>query len=138
MSAIALTTAGRVEVMESESQKTLQAGVAITAGQAIYPVVTTGRWGLAAATAATNCSNVHLATKSAAIGEGLTGIKRGKMDGYAISALNFGDQVFLSDTPGGLDTAAGTVSVVLGRVQPSTAQPLGTNPDHTLVVNCPT
>jgi hypothetical protein len=142
MAAIALTTAGRVEVIESLDQKTLPAGVAVTAGQAVYQVATTGKWGLALATAASNAAGVHIALRSVGAGEGLTAMRTGRMDGFALGTLGYGDSVFLSDTPGTLQTTAGTVSIVLARVQSSSAQPFatGTNAtalDKTLRVDCP-
>lgn len=136
MADIALTTAGRVEVLESNSQTTLQAGVAVTAGQAIRPG-TNGTWILALATAASNGAGVHIATKTAAVGEGLTGIRAGVMDGFALSGLAQNDSVFLSDTSGAIATGSGTASIQLGRVMPANATPLGTAPDKVLRLACP-
>jgi hypothetical protein len=48
-------------------------------------------------------------------GQGLTAMKIGEMGGID-PALAPGAAVFLSDTAGGLDTAAGTSSLLLGRV----------------------
>ena len=43
-------------------------------------------------------------------------MKRGYLAGFDIAALAYDAQVFLSDTTGVLDTAAGTVPVPVGRV----------------------
>lgn len=43
-------------------------------------------------------------------------MKRGYLSGFDIAALAYDAQVFLSDTAGKLDTAAGTLAVPCGRV----------------------
>jgi hypothetical protein len=43
-------------------------------------------------------------------------LKRGFCAGLDVSAMNIGDKLYLSDTAGALDTAAGTVSLVVGYV----------------------
>ena len=49
-------------------------------------------------------------------GRGLTFLKRGRLGGFDLSGLAFGDPVYLSDTAGALADAAGTVSIVVGTV----------------------
>jgi hypothetical protein len=137
MSDLALTTAGRIEVIESIEQSTKLAGAAITAGDPVY-AGTNGTW--LKADAATNSSGVHIALRSAQIGEGLTAMRVGRLDGYALSALAQNASVYLSDTVGKLATTAPattSASVVLGRVEAANAQPLGTAPDKILHVACP-
>lgn len=138
MATIALTTADKVEVIESIDQKTLPTGEDITAGQAIR-VNTAGKWVKADAAAGSNANGkgVHIATRTAKSGESVTGIRQGKMDGWVLTGLAYGADVFLSDTAGALADAAGTTSVVLARVQSSTAVPAGTANDKTLRINCP-
>jgi hypothetical protein len=51
-------------------------------------------------------------------GSAVSVLKRGYVAGFDISGLDYDDQVFLSDTTGDLDTAAGTVEVPCGRVSP--------------------
>jgi hypothetical protein len=113
MAAITVTTE-RARLIESVLGATHEAGVAITAGQAIH-LNSSEKWVLADATAAGNAAGVHIALKSAGAGAGLTGLKIGEVAGIDV-ALAPGSPVFLSNTPGGLDTAAGTVSVQVGRV----------------------
>jgi hypothetical protein len=135
MSLVTVTVTNRVEVVESIEQKTLPAGAAIAAGNAVYPG-TNGTWLLA--DAATNSSGVHLALRTAAVGEGLTAMKQGRIDGINVASLAQNAGVYLSATPGRLETApSGTNSILIGRVSPANAQPLGTAPDKILSVNPP-
>ena len=54
-------------------------------------------------------------------GEFVTGVERGKIAGFDLSARSFGDPIYLSDTDKTLADAAGTVSTVVGRVIAGTA-----------------
>lgn len=126
------TTNARVEVIESNSQKTQPAGVAIIAGQAMY-TGTNGVWLLADAT--TNTTGVHLATRSAQLGEGLTGLRVGKMDGYNLTNT-IGTAIYLTATPGGLAGVTAGASIQVGRIMAAAAQPLGSAPDKVLDVAC--
>lgn len=138
MAAIALTTAGRVEVIRSEpnQQRTLRCSVAVTAGQAIRET-SAGQWQLANSTDATNSTAVYIATRSGNIGDYVTGTRTCDLDGLAISGMAFDAPIYLNDTPGQLGTTAGTVSVVLGRVVAATANPIGTTPDKIARMRCP-
>jgi hypothetical protein len=138
MAAIALTTAGRIEVIRSEprDQRTLRASVAITAGQPVR-ANTSGQWALANATDATNSTGVYIALKSANAGEYVTASRKCQIDGLAITALAYDAPIYLSDTAGTLGTVAGTVAVILGRVKPATAVPVGTAPDKIAQFECP-
>lgn len=134
MAAIALVTADKVEVVESIMQRTLPCAAAITAGNVVY-IDSNGKWAKADADATATSRTLHVATRTAAAGEGLTAISLGIMDGFNLDALAFGDPVYLSGTAGGLDTAPGTVdSAVIGYVTPGWAQPLGTAADKLLQV----
>jgi hypothetical protein len=136
MADIALQTANKAEVVESRNQMTLRAAVAVTAGQAVR-VGASGTWVLAKATSTANGTGVYIATRTVKAGEGLTAIRSGVMDGWDLSGLAYGAAVYLSDTDGALATAAGTVSIVLGRVIPAAATVRGVNPDKILEVQCP-
>lgn len=53
------------------------------------------------------------------IGKAITVVRDGLLDvGEALSGLAYGAAVYLSDTDGTLADAAGTVSVIAGRVEP--------------------
>lgn len=62
--------------------------------------------------------------KSTRIGEAITVVRDGLLDvGNALSALAIGALVYLSNTDGTLADAAGTVSVVVGKVVPAWGNP---------------
>lgn len=51
-------------------------------------------------------------------GRGVSIMKRGHIGGFDVSGMAYAAKVYLSNTAGKLDTAAGTVSVVAGVVVP--------------------
>ena len=130
----ALTTADRVEIVESIIQMTLPAVEAVTAGMAVRLDTTTGKWTKAKGTEAAEARIWGVATKTVAAGMPLTAIRKGVMDGWDLSAMAYDDPVYLSDTDGRLSTVAGTVSTVVGRVIPGTSTTLGTAYDKILSV----
>lgn len=138
MADLALVTANRVSVVEAIGhgrQRTLPAGVAITAGQPVIIDPTTGKWALARGTTAPLARIYGVAARTVAAGEALTAIRLGTLDGYDLSAMAYDAPVYLSDTLGTLGTTAGTVSTVVGRVVPATATSLGTAFDKLLEVD---
>lgn len=88
---------------------------AITAGQAVYQL-TTGKVGVADANAAGKQQFRGIALKSVGAGQAVSVLKRGFVTGFGISGLNRDAAVYLSDTAGSLADAAGTMSVICGRV----------------------
>lgn len=137
MATIALTTANRVEVLESIKQMTLPAAEAIAAGAPVRLDTTTGKWTNANGSSAGEARIWGLATRTVIAGEALTAIRSGVMDGWDLSALAYDAAVYVSDTDGRLDTAAGTVSTVVGRVIPTTSNTIGTAYDKVLSVELP-
>lgn len=138
MANIALTTAGRVSLVEAIGhgrQRTLPALVAITAGQAVKIDPTTGKLNLANGTDAAHARVYGVALRSVVAGDGLTVIRVGTMDGYAVSGMAFDAPVYLSDTDGTLADAPGTVSVIVGRIVPATATGLGVAYDRLVEIN---
>jgi hypothetical protein len=120
MANIALTTAGRVEIVGfPKVQKTLACGADLTAGDPVQES-TTGKWQAANATTAALARNVYILTRSGKSGESVTGVREGRLDGFALSGLAFNAPVYLSDT-GTVADAAGTVSTILGFVEAATA-----------------
>lgn len=124
MSAITFT-ATQFRVVEVVEQGTAPAAVAITAGQTIK-FDTAGKWILADASDIAGLGlRCALATRTVAISEALTGLYKGVVDlGIAstdFAALAYDDGVYASDTAGGIDTAAGTVSRLVGTVIPGWA-----------------
>jgi hypothetical protein len=131
---IALTTADRVEIVESIIQMTLPTDEAVTAGMAVRLVTTTGKFTKANGSAAGEARIWGVATKTVASGMPLTAIRVGVMDGWDLSAMAYDDVVYLSDTDGRLSTVAGTVNTVVGRVIPGTSTTLGTAYDKILQI----
>lgn len=72
------------------------------------------------ATTATEANFQGVATIAAdRIGKGITVVRNGLLDvGEILAGMAFGDIVYLSDTDGLFSTTAGTVSVIIGRVEP--------------------
>jgi hypothetical protein len=67
------------------------------------------------------------------VGKAITSVRDGLLDvGEALAGLNPGDAIYLSDTDGTLATSGGTVSVIVGRVEPGNAN--GTTSDLLLRV----
>jgi hypothetical protein len=88
---------------------------AVTAGQAIYQL-TTGKFGVADANAAGKQQFRGIALKAAGANGAVTLLKRGHCYGFTVSGLNADVPLYLSDTAGALADAAGTLSVICGRV----------------------
>jgi hypothetical protein len=88
---------------------------AITKGQAVY-LLTTGKVGVADANASGKQQFRGIALANAAAGKPVSVLKKGVLYGYTISGLNADAMVYLSDTAGALADAAGTMTVVCGRV----------------------
>lgn len=134
MADLALAVAGRVNVVESRQQRTLVAGVALVAGQAVQ-IDSAGKWALCDASVVGTCRFYGIVVKSVAAGVPVTAVRRGTIDGFVLDALAFDAFIYLSDTTGMLGVAAdGTVDVVIGRVVPGTATTLGTAYDKLLEV----
>lgn len=134
MANLALTTAARVRVVESFEQMTLPCAEAVIAGQAVRIDTTTGKFTLANGSSAGEARIYGIATQSQAAGLAVTAIRRGVLDGYAITQA-YDAAIYLSDTDGMLADAAGTVSTVVGRVIPTFGVTLGTAADKLLLVH---
>ena len=131
---IALVTADKVEIVESIIQMTLPTAEDITAGAPVRIDTTNGKWTKANGTSAGEARAWGVATRTAKSGNALTAIRKGVMDGWDLSALDYDAPVYLSDTDGRLSTVAGTVSTVIGRVIPGTSTTLGTAFDKMLSI----
>jgi predicted RecA/RadA family phage recombinase len=91
----------------------------IIKGQLVY-LNTSGKYGLALATTAPTLKQMGVALSTVAAGQPLTILRKGHMAGYTVTALAYGALVYASDTAGAADTAAGTVSRVIGSIVPKT------------------
>jgi hypothetical protein len=137
MATVAPTTAGRVDVVEwpkPHEQLSAVCAADITAGTFVRQT-TTGRWIVALATSTTNSAGIYFAPRSAKTGETLTGMKAGVFGGFTVSQA-FNASLYLSDT-GTLADAAGTTSVVVGRVIHGTANQVADAHDKLVRIECP-
>ena len=116
-------------------QLTLKAAEAIVAGAPVR-IDTTGKFTNGNGTTSTEAAIYGLATRTVVAGDALTAIRKGRMDGFVFSGAYWA-AIYVSDTDGRLADAAGTVSVVAGRIIPKTGTTLGTAPDKILEVNLP-
>ncbi len=118
MANLTITKAEAVQVVQ---QFTGPAVEAIAAGQRCRLDPTTGKIALGNGTTAAEVKRGGIATHAAAVGEAVTIINQGIVDvGEALAALDFGADVYVSDTDGTFSTAAGdsTVDVIVGMVVP--------------------
>lgn len=133
MAAIAVTSAGRIRIVESIQQMTLPAAETILAGAPVRLDTTAGQWTNANGSSAGEARVWGIATKSVIAGQALTAVRRGVLAGFTFSQA-YDAPIYLSDTDGTLADAAGTVSTVVGRVIPATSQLIGSSPDKLLSV----
>jgi hypothetical protein len=130
MADIALTTADRVHVVGHPiEQLSLTCSEDITAGAPVGIVSSStdaGEWVRADASTSAKNRTYGIATKTQKAGLPLTAIRKGRMSGFVFTDQDYDEEIFLSDTIGRIADAAGTVSVRIGRVVPSTAEPTGT------------
>lgn len=98
-------------------KRTYIAAAAVEALQPVY-LDANGRAALADGSAAGTAGVRGITLRKAGALQPVSCIKEGALAGYDLSGLAYDAQVFLSDTAGELADAAGTVSLVVGRVEP--------------------
>ena len=137
MADLTLLTANKLEVVESIEQMTLPTAEVCSPGQAVRLDTSTGKWTKSNGSSAGEARIYGLVVGGVAnvAGMPVTAIRQGVIDGYDLSGLAYDAPVYLSDTDGALADAAGTVSVVVGRVIPATSQALGVANDKLLLVD---
>jgi hypothetical protein len=125
-------TAAKVALVNPDKAEVIDmiAAEALTAGQAVY-LTATGKAGLADANAAGKQQCRGIALKKAAAGEVVSVLVKGMAYGFTLAG-NYDTSVYLSDNAGALADAAGTMTVVVGRVFPLTDKDL----TKVLYVNC--
>ena len=133
MADLTLTTANRVEVVESIIQDTRVAAEAIVAGAPVRDDGN-GKFTNANATNATEAAVYGIAVKSVPAGFPVTAIRKGVLDGWSNLPAH-GATVYLSDTDGRLADAAGTETVPVGIVIPGNANTAGAAADKLLFVD---
>lgn len=117
-------TEAQIGMVDPSKAITIQgiAAAAITAGTPFYINATTGKATAADASAAGTAGVRGIATTSVGAGSPVTGLRKGGLYGFDLSGEDYDAAIYLSDTAGKLADAAGTVSVVVGRVLPLTDQ----------------
>jgi hypothetical protein len=112
-------TAAQIATMFQPDMNTVFPGVsggAITAGQIVY-LHTSGDWRAASAAAAGTAGFVGVALESVGgAGQAVSVLTRGAISGLTLTALDYGAPIYLGDAAGTFDTAAGTVSKIVGNV----------------------
>lgn len=116
MTAIAVTAAQVAVVIPEEAEVyDYIAAATITAGQAVYLVAATGKVDLADANASGKQQFRGIALTGGGAGQAISVLKRGLVYGFTLAG-DYDSLAYLSDTAGGLDDAAGTMTVHVGRV----------------------
>lgn len=134
MADLTLTTANKINVGTSHTvQFTAVAGAAITAGSPVCFDGTNDTVWPSDANDAAKDAVAGIATRTVAVGEGVTCVRRGYMDGWSNLPVP-GSVVFVSDTAGALADAAGTLSLAVGVVIPVKGSGLGVAADRILLV----
>lgn len=120
MAVITVTAAqvGRPNMPKDEVY-TFVAHAAIEAGDAVYQR-TDGKVDLADADDAGKQQFRGIALVKTAASQPVTVMKKGMIFGFDVQSLDADARVYVSDTAGKLDTAAGTLSVTAGRVMGTT------------------
>lgn len=94
------------------------AGATILQGQAVY-MITTGKVGLADADgSAPTPQFLGIACNGGGAGQAISVLKKGRIGGFAVSALTPGDRIYLSTTAGALATTQTGTMASVGRVVP--------------------
>jgi hypothetical protein len=132
---LALDTADRIEVVASWEQLTLVAAEAIEAGAPVRFNGTTGTFANGNGSDMTEGKVYGIATRSVAAGEAVTAIRRGILDGWDLSGLNYWATVYLSDTDARITGVAGTKAVTVGYVGAGTSEVVGTAPSKLLYLD---
>jgi hypothetical protein len=94
------------------------AGVAITAGQAVYMIIASGKLGLADEDASAEASAVvGIALNGGGAGQVISVLRKGHVYGFTVSGLAYALACSLSNTAGALLDTGATTNIV-GRVEP--------------------
>ena len=137
MADIALVTANTARIVGIPVEQMTKPGAeAVTALQAVRQDASTGKWTKANGTTAAEANVYGLATRTPeATGLGITVIRKGVVDGFDLSALDYGAALYLSDTDGAIADTPGTVPVKIGYVSSAFAAGVGNSADKVLVID---
>jgi hypothetical protein len=139
MASIAVTTAGKLHVVESLEQATLPAAAAILAGDTVS-IDSDGKFVKGDADGAGLLTTIYgVATRSVAAGESVTAIRRGVVSGYTFGSTAYWTAVLAADTAGEITVTAGesnggSADVTIGRVIPVWDQLVGGTPSKALLL----
>jgi hypothetical protein len=139
MASIAVTTAGKLHVVESLEQATLPAAAAILAGDTVS-IDSDGKFVKGDADGAGLLTTIYgVATRSVAAGEPVTAIRRGVVSGYTFGSTAYWTAVLAADTAGEITVTAGesnggSADVTIGRVIPVWDQLTGGTPSKALLL----
>lgn len=92
------------------------AGAAVTRGDAVYFGTADGKIQKTLSGTPATAQGRGIVLESAGSGQATSIVKRGWLGGYTLTNVPYDAQVFLDNAAGGIGTAAGTVSVPVGRV----------------------
>jgi hypothetical protein len=140
MASIAVTTAGKINVVESLEQHTLRAGEALLAGNTVTIDGTTGLFVKGDADGAGTLADIYgIATRSVAANEPVTAIRRGVLTGWTWSTTAYMTKVLAADTAGEITVTAGesngaSADVVIGRVISIDNAIIGGSPEKALLL----
>lgn len=133
---LALVTAGALRIVGiPQEQFTIPGEEAITAGQAVRLNPSTGKLTKSNGTDTTEDRVFGIASRTPEnYALGITVIRQGVLDGFDLSALDYGVDVYLSDTDGAISGTTGTTGRTVGKVIPGFAAGLN-SADKVLLVN---
>lgn len=140
MASIAVTTAGKIHVVESLEQHTARAGEALLAGNVTTLDATTGLFVKADADGAGTLGTPYgIATRSVAANEPVTCIRRGVLTGWTWSTTAYMTKVLLADTAGEITVTASesngaSADVVIGMVIGIDNALIGGSPEKALLL----
>lgn len=123
MADIALTAA-QIAAVKPEMSQIVDVTLAatVTKGQALY-LTSAGTFGVADANDSGKEQVRGIALAAGAAGETIPMLKRGPLAGYTLTSQAYDAPIYLSNTAGALADAAGTMTVVVGRVMPLNDRP---------------
>lgn len=123
MADIALTAA-QIAAVKPEMSEIIDVTLAatVTKGQALY-LTSAGTFGVADANDSGKEQVRGIALAAGAAGETIPMLKRGPLAGYTLTSQAYDAPLYLSNTAGALADAAGTMTVVVGRVMPLNDRP---------------
>lgn len=131
------TSDNQISVVESFEQIDLPATETVVAGAPVRIDSSAGTLRNGNGTTNDEADIYGLAINGATIRMGITALRRGIVDGFDLSALDYWSPIYVSDTDGRIADTPGTLNKAIGWVIPATAVPLGTAYDKLLLVDVP-